>query len=41
MKIENKTMDEERALYGWRDVVIENCKFAGPADGERDRKSVV
>ncbi|MCX4312534.1 MAG: DUF3737 family protein [Clostridia bacterium] len=34
MKIENKTMDEERALYGWRDVVIENCKFAGPADGE-------
>lgn len=34
MKIENKTMDEERALYGCRDVEIINCRFCGPADGE-------
>lgn len=34
MKIENKTMDEERALYGSESVVLDNCKFTGPADGE-------
>ncbi|MDE6201780.1 MAG: DUF3737 family protein [Clostridiales bacterium] len=34
VKIENKTMDEERALYGLEYVQIENCKFQGPADGE-------
>lgn len=32
--IENQTYDEERALYGSRDVHIINCKFEGPADGE-------
>lgn len=32
--VENKTFDEERALYGSVDTVIRNCKFDGPADGE-------
>ncbi|OUO94292.1 DUF3737 family protein [Cloacibacillus sp. An23] len=32
--IENKTFDEERALYGSRDVTVKNCRFDGPADGE-------
>lgn len=30
----DKTYDEERALYGIQDAVIESCRFAGPADGE-------
>lgn len=30
----NKTYDEERALYGVHDAVIENCRFEGEADGE-------
>lgn len=29
-----QTYDEERALYHLQDAVIENCTFAGPADGE-------
>ena len=32
--IENQTFDEERALYGARDLVVRNCRFDGPADGE-------
>ena len=32
--IENKTFDEERALYGSHDIVVKNCAFDGPADGE-------
>lgn len=32
--IENKTFDEERALYGSRAVLVRNCSFDGPADGE-------
>lgn len=32
--ISGLTLDEERALYNTRDAVIENCVFAGPADGE-------
>lgn len=32
--IENVTLDEERALYGSRDLLIKNVKFDGPADGE-------
>lgn len=31
---ENQTFDEERALYGVKDVLVNNCKFDGPADGE-------
>lgn len=32
--IENRTFDEERALYHTKDAVVRNCRFAGPADGE-------
>lgn len=32
--IENRTLDEERALYGSKDLTIRNCSFDGPADGE-------
>ena len=32
--IENQTFDEERALYGEKDLVVRNCRFDGPADGE-------
>lgn len=32
--IEKQTFDEERALYGSRDVIIRECSFDGPADGE-------
>ena len=30
----NKIYDEERALYGIHNALIENCRFEGPADGE-------
>ncbi|MBE5890342.1 MAG: DUF3737 family protein [Lachnospiraceae bacterium] len=33
-KINNQCFDEERALYGSNGVLVENCKFDGPADGE-------
>ncbi len=32
--IENQTFDEERALYGERNITARGCKFDGPADGE-------
>lgn len=32
--IENKTFDQERALYASSNLVIKNCAFDGPADGE-------
>lgn len=32
--IENKTFDEERALYGSAELTVKNCRFDGPADGE-------
>lgn len=31
---ENKSFDEERALYGSHGVALRNCRFDGPADGE-------
>ena len=34
MLFENKTYDEERALYALKDSTVKNCKFDGPADGE-------
>ncbi|WP_322171024.1 DUF3737 family protein [Acutalibacter caecimuris] len=34
MVIENKTFDEERALYGSVGITVKNCSFDGPADGE-------
>ena len=32
--IDNRIMDEERALYGSSDIMVTNCRFTGPADGE-------
>ena len=32
--IQNQTFDQERALYGTRDLLVRNCSFDGPADGE-------
>jgi len=32
--IENGKFDEERAFYGSKDLIIKNCSFDGPADGE-------
>ncbi|MBQ1744994.1 MAG: DUF3737 family protein, partial [Clostridiales bacterium] len=32
--VENRTMDSERALYGSCGIMVRNCKFDGPADGE-------
>lgn len=35
MKVfENQTFDMERALYGSENVLVQNCSFDGPADGE-------
>lgn len=34
MIIENQTFDEERALYGLKDLTVKNCRFDGPADDE-------
>ncbi len=34
MIIEEQTFDQERALYGAKDVLVKNCRFDGPADGE-------
>ena len=33
-EIKNKQFDEERALYHSKNTIIDNCIFAGPADGE-------
>ncbi len=32
--IKNQVFDQERALYGAKDLTVENCRFDGPADGE-------
>ena len=32
--ITNLTFDEERALYGERNIIVQECRFDGPADGE-------
>ncbi len=32
--IENQIFDEERALYSNNDILVRNCSFDGPADGE-------
>ena len=33
-KYENLSFDEERALYGERGILVKNCAFDGPVDGE-------
>lgn len=43
-KISNKTYDEERALYNSDSLIVENCKFDGPKDGEsalKESKNIV
>ena len=32
--IQNQTLDMERALYGSRNILVKECSFDGPADGE-------
>ena len=32
--IQHQTFDQERALYGKHDLLVRDCSFAGPADGE-------
>ncbi len=32
--IENQTFGAERALYGTHDIILNNCSFDGPEDGE-------
>ena len=32
--VEKQTLDEERALYGSKGIIINDCTFDGPADGE-------
>lgn len=32
--ISGEAFDQERALYGEENLLVENCKFDGPADGE-------
>ena len=42
--IENRTFDNERALYNIKDTTVRNCTFAGPADGEsvlKETRSIV
>lgn len=31
--IQNQTFDQERALYGVRDLLVRNCAFDGPPTG--------
>ena len=37
-RVENMVLDEERALYGLNGVVVANCRFDGPKDGESAMK---
>lgn len=32
--VRGQTLDAERALYGSRSILVEDCRFEGPADGE-------
>ena len=32
--VSNQTFDEERALYGAQGILVKDCRFDGPADGE-------
>ena len=35
---ENMSFDEERALYGSNGIIVDSCRFDGPADGESAMK---
>lgn len=44
MKIQNKTFDNERALYALKDTSVFNCTFAGENDGEsvlKETKNII
>ena len=32
--IQNQTFEQERVLYGSRELLVRDCAFDGPADGE-------
>mgnify|MGYP003195571359 FL=1 len=32
--IQDQTFDAERAFYGSHDILVKDCSFDGPADGE-------
>ena len=32
--VSGRTLDDERTLYGLSNAVVEECAFAGPADGK-------
>ena len=32
--IQQQIFDQERALYGSRDLLVKDCSFDGPADGD-------
>ena len=37
--IENQAFDEERAFYGRENILVKDCSFDGPADGESALKN--
>ena len=42
--IKDKTFPYERALYGEKDITLDNCKFEGEEDGEsalKETKNVI
>ena len=42
--INNKKFDQERALYASKDLIVDKCKFDGPADGEsalKESKNII
>ncbi|MBS4969682.1 MAG: DUF3737 family protein, partial [Lachnospiraceae bacterium] len=32
--VQKQAFDEERALYGSKDILVKECSFDGPVDGE-------
>lgn len=39
-QISNRTFDQERALYGSRELLVKDCAFDGPADGRARLRSL-
>ena len=37
-EIKNQNFEEERSLYNAKEVLVDSCKFSGPADGESPLK---
>ena len=36
----DKRFDEERAFYGFKDIIVENCEFSGSLTANRHLKNV-